>query len=225
MTVDELYTLFRKNVADDIAPYLWSDEEIYAYMNDAYFWFVRLTGGIPDYSSDICTIQIVTDEATAEISPAILRIRQATLSDGRDIRIINSQDTTRLSDEDFGLLRRMNMTNTKGAVRYMVIGLEPELVRWINVPDHDDTAHLLIERLPLAPITDSSTEFTGVAPQHHFYLMKWMEHLAYNKADTDSYNPNKSEASRQEFLTYCEFAKKEKDIAKHKTRIVAYGGI
>jgi hypothetical protein len=225
MTTDELYSLFRDTVADTVKPYLWSDDEVYAYMNDAYFWFVRLTGGIPDFLSDICTIPVVKDEPNAEISQAILRIRQATLSDGRDVKIINAQDTTRLNDEDFGLLRRLNMTNTTGAVRYMVIGLEPGLVRWVNIPDHDDSVHLLIERLPLAPIDTFSSGFDGVADQHHFHFLKWMEHLAYNKHDVDSYNPRKSEDSKAKFLEYCDFAKKEKDIAKHKTRIVAYGGI
>lgn len=225
MTTDELYSLFRDTVADTVKPYLWSDDEVYAYMNDAYFWFVRLTGGIPDFLSDICTIPVVEDEAYAEISPAILRIRQATLSDGHDVRIINAQDTTRLSDEDFGLLRRLNTTNIKGEVKYLVLGIQANTIRWINTPAKDDSVHLLIERLPLVPIDDMSTTFEGVANQHHFHFLKWMEHLAYNKHDVDSYNPRKSEDSKAKFFEYCEFAKKEKDIAKHKTRIVAYGGI
>src|SRR5665647_2592591 len=51
MTSDELYALFRSDVVDATAPYLWTDVEVWNYMNDAYKSFVRKIGGIPDNTS------------------------------------------------------------------------------------------------------------------------------------------------------------------------------
>ena len=226
MTSDELYDLFRKDVVDTARPYLWSDEEVWAYMNDAYTMFVRLTGGVPSVTADICTIPIAVNEPTAEISDKILLVRTATrVSDGADIRVINAQDTTSLNDEDFGVLRRINVTKNVGKVRYMIIGMERGLVRWVNIPDGDDAVNLLVERLPLDTISGFGQNFTDVQDHHHIHFLKWMRHLAYNKQDAETFNKAKSDAEQMSFQQYCEFAKREKERAKHKVRVVKYGGI
>ena len=57
MTSNELLDMFRRDVMDVRRPYLWTDEEIYAYMNDAYNMFARMTGGISDYTTDdVCLV-------------------------------------------------------------------------------------------------------------------------------------------------------------------------
>jgi hypothetical protein len=187
--------------------------------------FVRLLGGVSDYSSDACSVPVATGEAIAEIDSSILRIRQATLSNGREVKIINAQDASHLNDEDFGVLRRLNMTDTVGPVRYMIIGLEPDTVRWVNIPDQDDTVSLLIERLPRDVLTESSSSIDDVKPHHHLHFLKWMKHLAYNKHDAETFNKTKSEEMKVAFFDYCALARREKEVAKHKTRVVAYGGI
>lgn len=51
MKVQELYDQFRSDAMDTVAPYLWSDTNVYRYMDDAYKMFVRLTGGIGDFTT------------------------------------------------------------------------------------------------------------------------------------------------------------------------------
>jgi len=226
MTSDELYDLFRKDVVDVEQPYLWSDTEVYAYMNDAYFMFVRLTGGIADFNSSVCQIPVVANQKYAALDPSILRIRTASRrSDGRELRIINIQDSGSLMIEDYGRMRTMVARNRPGPIEFMIIGEKAEIVQWINIPTVNDTVDLFVERLPLEPIIGDGQEFEGVQAQHHLHFLKWMEYLAYNKMDSDSYDPKKSEDKEAEFYNYCELAKREKETAKHKTRVVAYGGI
>lgn len=226
MTSDELYDFFRKDVVDVEQPYLWSDEEVYAYMNDAYFMFVRLTGGIPDFTSSICSVPAVATEKYADLDPSILRIRLATRqSDGRNVKIVNIQDASTLSSEDYGRVRTLALLDRPGPVEYMIIGAEADVVQWVNIPTVNDTINLVIERLPLEPITGDGQTFEGVKPHHHIHFLKWMEYLAYNKMDSDAYDPKKSEDKESEFYRYCELAKREKETAKHKTRVVSYGGI
>lgn len=226
MTSDELAALFRADMSDTYQPYVWADAEVYAYMNDAYYMFVRLTGGVPSLTSSICTVPIVAGEPTAAISNKIMQMRTATrVSDGADIRIINAQDTTNLSDEDYGVLRRINVSTSVGKVRYMVIGMESGLVRWVNIPDSNDSVSLLVERLPLNTITDAGQNFTDVQEHHHLHFLKWMKSLAYRKNDAETFDRVKAEAEQAAFEAYCAVAKREKDRSKHKVRVVRYGGI
>lgn len=226
MTSDELYDLFRKDVVDVEQPYLWSDTEVYAYMNDAYFMFVRLTGGISDFRSEVCAIPAVAGEKYADLDPSILRVRLASRrSDGRNVRIVNIQDSLTMSITDYGRVRTLASLNRPGPIEFAIIGEEADVIQWVNIPTVNDTVDLVVERLPLVTITGDGQEFEGVKQHHHIHFLKWMEYLAYNKMDSDSYDPKKSEDKEIEFYKYCELAKREKETAKHKTRVVSYGGI
>lgn len=220
------YDLFRHEVVDIEQPYLWSDLEVYAYMNDAYHMFVRLTGGVPDFTSEVCFLPIKTGQLYAQHDPSILRIRQAfRVSDRVEIRIINSQERDKLTAEDYGRTSALDSLMQPGPVNYMVVGQEEDLVSWIQIPAVDDVCQMLVERLPLATITREGQQFEGVKPHHHLHFLKWMQHLAYNKMDSDSYDPGKSDKKKMEFLEYCELAKREMGIHRHTRAGVSYGGI
>lgn len=225
MKARELVDLFRDDVTDTLQPYLWSEQEVYEYLNDAYFMMVRQMGGIIDATSSVTQIPIVATEQDAQIDRRILRIRQATLaSNNRDIRIINAQDVGHLVDEDYGVLRRINNIDTPGEVRYMITGLEEGLVRWVKVPEVDDTAQLLVERLPLERIEQGSDEFTGLGEEHHYHLLKWVRHLAFRKPDVETFNGERANEEKEAFLDYCRLANEEKNRRRHKVRVVRYGG-
>lgn len=225
MTSDELYTLFRDDVVDNIQPYLWSDAEIYAYMNDAYFMFVRMTGGISDYTSAATQVTAAQGVRTATADPSILFFRTASLlPDYEQIRIINAQNLETLTEEDYGVLRNLSST-TQGKPRYMVIGREPGLIEWYNIPDANYTVQLMIERLPTEVIEGANQEFAGVDAHHHFHFLKWMRHLAYRKQDTDAFDMARSDYERNEFVQYCTMAESEKQRYRSKVRVVTYGGI
>lgn len=126
--------------------------------------------------------------------------------------------------DDYGLSTNIS-ANTQGRVSHMVIGQEPGLVQWIQIPDQDYTVKLLVERLPLEVIEGSNQDFTGVEEHHHFHFLKWMRHLAYRKQDADTFDLAKSEMERAEFSQYCSLAQQEKMRQRHKVRVVSYGGI
>jgi hypothetical protein len=223
---DELLALFRADAVDDTTPYLWTDDEVYAYINDAYFMFVRLTGGISDATSPVCQIPITAGVRDAEIDESILRIREAYLtSNNRELRVINAEDLESLTTEDYGIIRNLNNFTDPGEVRYMITGLEDGLVRWVQPPAEDDEANLIVERLPLAKITKSGQCFSGVREEHHYHLLKWVRHLAYRKQDADAFNLIKSDQEREDFYAYCQLAQREKDRRRHKVRVVQYGGL
>lgn len=226
MTSDELLAAFRQDVVDVAKPYLWSDDEIYRYMNDAYRMFVRLTEGVPDFTSDACAVDIVPGEATATIHPSILRIVGATRrSDTHPIEIINVTDVARMRSSDYGQVKQFILDSTPGQVRYMVLGMQKGVVRWAQVPEVEDVCDLTIYRLPLNVIEGDGQELSDVEEIHHLHLLDWMKHLAYKKQDAETFSPDASAARLADFTAYCTRVKAEWERYKHKTRVVSYGGL
>ena len=229
MESHELLCAFRDDAVDDAAPYLWGTDEVYRYINDAYFMFVRLTGGIADGSSAVTQLTAIANQPTLAIDKSIMRIRTAVNTgpqrdEYKEIKVINAQDIDTLTDSDYGVIRTTNPT-LQGDVRYMIIGEQEDYVRWVNVPITHTHIQLVVERLPLIPITRPRQRFTGVRDEHHYHLLKWVRHLAYRKQDADTFNLVKSDQERDDFMAYCAMALNEKGTRKHKVRMTSYGGI
>jgi hypothetical protein len=227
MESHELLATFREDAVDCETPPMWSTKEVYRYINDAYFMFVRLTGGIADATSSVTTLTATAAQATTPIHKSILRIRTATnvTDQNRPLHVINVQDIENLTTEDYGVIYNVGSTTEPGPVRYMIIGEEEEYVRWAQIPTVNATIKLVVERLPLEAIVRERQRFTGVRDEHHYHLLKWVRHLAYRKQDSDTFDLVKSDQERDDFYDYCELAKKEKGIRKHKVRVVSYGGL
>ena len=227
MESHELLSTFRCDVVDDVEPYLWTDGEVYQYINDAYYMFVRLTGGIADGStSKVVDLVASTGVATTPLHDSIMRIRTArNVTLDKPVHIINVQDTEDFVRDDYGYLFRGYDSTTPGRPECMVIGEEDGYVRWVQVPDADYDIKLVVERLPLVPIVGGKQRFTGVREEHHYHLLKWVRHLAYRKQDADTFNLVKSDQERNDFIAYCDMAKQEKGTRRHKVRTVAYGGL
>lgn len=232
MNSGDLYDLFRSDVVDTARPYLWTDTEVFAYMNDAYRQFVRLTGGIPDATSDVTAVTVTAGDAYSEVSSKILRFRQAYLeSTGHEITIVNQEDVGNLSRVDYGTSRVSIHDLTPGPIRYMVIGLQRNqnagLVRWVQVPMIDDVVRLSVYRLPMDTIEEGNEtfEFLEIGEEHIEWLMLWMKARAYGKQDAETFDRGKRDLYSKEFSAYCRNAKAEWERYKHKPRAVVYGGL
>lgn len=129
MTPQELYAKFRVDANDSELPYLWTDDEVWSYADDAYSMFARLTGGISDASTDVTSIAITVGEARSPCSPLILKIRDAYLnSTKRKLQIKNVEDTPLIPLGDYGSISGA-ADHQSGDVRAMVIGEEEGSVR------------------------------------------------------------------------------------------------
>lgn len=207
---------FRADTDDNVAPFLWSDDLIAAYANDAQKMFCRLTNGIADSTSEVCSIDIAAGEPTADLDKRILHIRRIQRdSDGHKLDIYNIEDLDQ---------RGIRLTSTPGPVRAAVLGMDEHSLRWLDVPLVDDTASLMVYRLPLRSITTIRTSLE-IDEQHHIALLLWMKHLAYARQDADTFNLRLAQQYDSEFRAYCKQAKAEQDRARAKVRVTAYGGI
>lgn len=227
MTPLELHDRFRVDMSDTELPYLWSDDEVWSYADDAYSMFARLTGGIPDASTDITSLAITAGEARSPCSPLILKVRDAYLdSTKRRLLLRNVEDAPLIPVGDYGSISGA-ADRESGDVRAMVIGEEEGSVRWVGVPTADDVAKLTVFRLPSKRINEDSSDsdLDEIHYRHHIHLLLWMKHLAYGKQDAETYDKGRAEEFRLAFGDYCARALAETARQRHKNRVVAYGGI
>lgn len=225
MKSDELYDLFRTDVVDATEPYLWSDTEVYAYMNDAYRMFVRLIGGVPDHFE----VPIITDEPDAAVPAYVLKFLEARLlSTGAKLDIINYSDMPLSPQPDYGNILTLYLNPTPGPVRYVIVGNRKRsagTITWVQTPQVDDDARFFVYRLPTEVIVGAGQEFDDIGEEHHEHLMLWMKHRAYGKHDAETFDKSKSDFYKLEFERYCAFAKAEWERYKTKVRVVRYGGL
>ncbi len=216
MNSTEIVTLFRETVEDEVAPYLWSDELAFQYLDDAQKMFCRLTGGLGDGSSPLTQLTYTDTDEWLDISPLILKFRGAMdRVTGRPVTIVNFEDM-----REHGL----RFDGKTGNVGYLVIGIEPGRARLYPKPVADGDIDLIVDRLPLKRITDAGDQKLEIAEQHHQHMVLWMAHRAYSKQDTETADRNRAADFEMKFRNYCDEAKHEKERALHKTRVVNYGG-
>lgn len=219
MTPNDLLAVFRSEMNDEAEPRLWSDEEFYLYLDDAQKMFCRRTDNIGDASTpEVVRLDIVPDEEWYPTHKRIWKFREASRTDtGRDVPILNREDMPQ---------RNMRFDGRSGPVQAIVIGMEPHRVRVWPVPNETVTIELLVFRMPLADVNDgTSDDELEVDAHHHLHLLHWVKHRAYSKQDAEAFDKTKAAEFEQRFNAYCAQAQTEQRRARHKTRVVAYGGL
>lgn len=213
MNSTTLLEYWRSQVVDETRRYLWSDDEVFVYMNEAQNMLCRETQGVSDATTpEVVSVPVETGEIFANVHESILTFRQAVLvSTGLKLDIKNHTEIDRWD-------------NTTGSIRQMIVGLENHKVRWGYTPAVDDEVTLLVFRLPLTTIDDFDQELE-VEAKHHASLTYWMSHLAYLKQDTETFDKQASDRAKSNFLAYCAKVTNEQERYKQKPRSVRYGGI
>lgn len=218
MTSTELLAAFRDEVADTVLPYLWSDATVYRYIDDAQKMFCRRTEGIEDSRTAAVTqLAVVPNTEWYPTSKLILKIRSVTRNDtGRSVEVVNVERAPE---------RGIYFDGRKGPIRALVAGLDKSALRAWPIPNETVTLSMSVFRLPLEAIADEGDQDLEVDEQHHQALLLWAKHLAYNKQDAETADPNRAADYEQRFYAYCAAARIEQERARRVVGTVAYGGI
>lgn len=218
MNSTDVVAQFRSDVNDIALPYLWPDDEVFGYLEDAQKMFCRLAWGIGDATTPAVTqLPVIIGFNATPMSDRILKLRAAyQTSDGAPIEVINFEDMGRLG---------IRFDGRTGPVQYLIIGLQPNLGFFYPVPTIANTVQLLVDRLPITAITNVGSQVLEIAEPHHRHLTLWMRALAYLKQDAQTADKTKAADFDAKFHAYCDQAKEEKARAMHKTRIVRYSGV
>ena len=218
MNSSELLSLFRSEMVDEVEPFLWSDENIFGYEDDAQKMFCRNTDGIADATTVAVTkIDVVPDNSWLNLHASILKIRKVTRSDtGLTVELLNQEDMD---------LRNMHFDSTKGPVKALITGMEGHKIRVWPISSETISLLLTVFRLPLNKITDDGDQTFEVDEEHHRHLLMWCKHLAYMKQDAETFDKSKAKDFEERFLMYCNKVREEERRKRHKSRLITYGGI
>ena len=213
MNTAELLAVFRAEVRDTAQPYLWSDELVYGYIDDAQKQFCRDTYGLADSRS--FKIQ-VKDDGTEwySLDPRILKIRNAfDTSTGVEVPLVAAEKMQ---------LRGVRFNGAVGQTKVIVVGLGDNAVRVWPKPNVAMSIELHTFRLPSDAGAGDDLE---IDPQHHRHLLYWVKHLAYDMQDSQTYDKQASDKYRAKWDAYCAKSKADQGRASRPVGTVAYGGI
>lgn len=235
MSPEELAGLFRSDVDDtDTADPLWSDDEVYSYMDRAQKQFCREV----DYFADASTVEIVQVPVTAanafvDLDPRITKIRGARLaSTGRRLEPkqydqIEQSIYARDAYTPDWLPQVENWETATGNPTLIITDLEKDKGRLVPIPVANDTINLHVYRLPLDDILPETAEFEITENEYISGLMFWMKYLAYQKNDADVYNRELASDARDDwddFITRTRGYFRRKRFGSTRGTVV-YGGL
>lgn len=212
MTNTELLALFRIDVDDLEATYLWSDTSVYGWIDEAQKQFCRDTQGIADARSFRLNISVA--KQWYAVDPRILKIRGAmNQATGAEVPLIALE---RMGTHD------MVFNGATGVIKALITGMEKNQLRAYPVPNATATVELHTFRLSTDMATGDDFEIDA---QHVRNLLMWVKHRAYGVQDSEVYDKNKSANFKAEFGAYCRRVIDEQSRLSHIAGTVAYGGI
>lgn len=203
MQLRELMTLFRNEVDDATEPYLWSDEEVIEFANDAQNEACRRARLLVDSSTTaLCQIAVTAGTALLDLDPRVLFVRRARFATYRPLDRMNMQDME--------CYNPFWMDATGGGTpRVFVPDYETgKLLLW-PTPDADGTLLLTVVRDPLVEM-DADSDIPEIAPRYHRSLRYWMMARAFGKQDAEANDPKKEATAMALFEQ--EFGKKSSAI-------------
>lgn len=185
MKAGKLIEIFREEVDDTKNPHLWSDTELFAYLNQAESEACRRARLLVDSSTaEVCDIAITADEQDFALDPRIIMIRRAKLL--AESYPLEHKSIAAL-DEEYPAWDS-DVASTPSA--YFVDADSSKISLY---PKHDatDTLKLTVVREPLSAVNDDEDELE-IPSRYHFGLINWMKYRAYLKPDSETKNPELS---------------------------------
>jgi hypothetical protein len=185
MVVNDYLDYIRRQLDDTVEPYRWSLDDLIFYYNSILKEFCDETLLLTDFSTAVdlsfkplCSLDTVIGNAEYEVSDRILRLHSVTLDDGSILSSIDYDSYIYLSKNE--------------------VSEKPRHYSFINntlflypIPDDVYTIKMYLSRLPLKYITESELYINIEIPDKWTnYLDPGIYKLAYDKHDSDTYDPN-----------------------------------
>jgi hypothetical protein len=200
MLVPDLIVALREDFLDDKRkPYLWEDDQLLRYLNQAELQACLRAELIKDSTTaednddnPLCSLAVVSTTASYLVSPKIIRVislKPAALSCTLTQKTVGEMDA-----------QINNWRADSGDLVFFIFGdVERDRLTFYRKPSANDTAALIVARYPLADMTISDTSSPEVPEEHHYDLLDWAAHLAYRKPNSDTFNLPMSQMYEQSF--------------------------
>lgn len=203
-TLKDLLAAFRQRVddletgwEDNDSRLLWSNDEITRYANEAVTEYRRRRLLVDKDTAEICKIAVIAGMATYDLDPRIYAIYRLLL------------DKTALQKASLYELNRHEPCWEEKAETPQFYLESWGLGHWGKItlypsPVAAGTLYLTVARLPLAAMLweDRATVEPEVPQEDRPALLWWMEYLAYQRQDDDTYNPKRADEAAAAFTVW-----------------------
>ena len=223
-SVDDLIGQFRTQMDDNVEPFLWDEDRIIEWIDEAQKVFAERTKIFQ--GSEILTV-LAADGGNVTIPSYVLEIRRAKYTGQvRALDILNFNDISRGSlYDDYGINLTDDWEESTGTPRALVPDYKTDAGRLVPKPVADGTMTLYYARYPLKDITASSSKIELTDTRHQRLMVVYARAMAYGDHDADVYDPRAEVAKMDEFHTKVDVITAQ---IKRKTRragTVRYGGL
>lgn len=181
----QLLDRLRVDLDDEAEPRLWSDAELVENINRAVDEACLRARLIRDSDSDFTRIRLRPGIARYSVHDSILEITRARIPGHRPIEGIVAEMLDRQCEtwED---------SKAERPTHY-IANLDACWVRFHPVPQAVSTVNLTVSRKPVIPLSlDQPERSPEIAEIHHWNLLHWARHLAYDKHDAEAHDPQAS---------------------------------
>ena len=220
-SVDALIQKFRDRMGDTELPYLWEEERVVEWFNDAQREFARLT----HIFKSSTTLVVTTDEPFVDLPVDFLEFRTArSVTANRRIEKRNMSELEEAYIEGvYGESLTGDWMTAKGVPVIMSLDVEFGKGRLVPIPTTDDTITLYYARYPKDITASSSkTELTDIA--HQNLLVTYAQAQAYDDQDSDVYDPKQADKKSSQFVTDSYKYSSQIRNSTRRAGTVKYGG-
>jgi len=235
MTGAELIAHMRESMLDDMAlPYRWEDTELLRYLNYAEVQACRRahliidditandkgTAGTAGTSGQkpLCTLSIVANQATYNLSPKILQVKRCQLK-SMTYPLVGPLSYPEMDEIMSGWRGTSGTVGTcgSGGVPIYFLNEPGNTITFVLAPSTTDTAYLVVSRLPLMSFTDQVQP--EIDERYHLGLTNWAAHLAYMKDDTETFSLNMAKLHEDRFIE--EFGKLPDAYSERMRKVIS----
>lgn len=188
MNREELRSTFRTRVLDTARPYLWKDDEVDGYINEAYIEAVDR--GLVIYDRESFTVEVEVGVTKYQLDPYIIRVQGAEVTHRAGVELVDPEPM-RLGNRRYDF----TMREYRDAEAYRVD--EDGLFVLAYDPTETATIALEVHRYP-APLKEDDDE-PKIPAIYHAKMLSWAMKLAYLKPDTDTFNKTAAEGHEADF--------------------------
>lgn len=191
MTVAEFIARFRLEMADTAAPYLWSDDEIASYLDDAVNEACVRARLIEDSSTpEVCSLTLTPGQSSYVLHESVIDVRRVTFN-GKALGMSSVEE----EDEN-----DLTWESRKGSEPLRVIVSGTNRIRVVPEPTASVTLGLTVYRTPLVALTAATPTASPETPAiYHMRLRDWAYRCAYLKQDAEAFDKSSADEFEARF--------------------------
>lgn len=196
MNLAELISDYRASSNDTTTPYLWSDDQVIPWLNEAVDE-ACIRGRLIQESDNptICQIAVVAGTSSYALHPSLYELEYVAFKRTGDLAR-NKLGVTSIEELDAYLPEWRELTDEPAHVIQ-----KDKSIRIVPTPVEAGTLYLEGYRLPLAHMA-INTDTPEIYHAHHKHLVHWALYRGFSVPDADAFDPARAEQALARFTQY-----------------------